>query len=122
MTKWLAFAFSIFIIVVIVLADMGTLPGLIRGLYDFPNGDKLGHFILYGILSLLLNLAFTLRPGPNLSRTILTVSLVLALLIGLEEWSQSLFGSRSMDIVDLLSSYAGVTMAAFVVWGIRKRA
>ncbi len=122
MTKWLAFAFSIFIIVVIVLADMGTLPGLIRGLYDFPNGDKLGHFILYGILSLLLNLAFTLRPGLNLSHIILTVSLVLALLIGLEEWSQSLFGSRSMDIVDLLASYAGVTMAAFAAWRIRKRA
>ena len=122
MTKWLAVAFSIFIIVVIILADMGTLPGLIRGLYDFPNGDKLGHFILYGILSLLLNLAFTLHPSRNLPRTIWTVSLVLALLIGLEEWSQSLFDSRTMDIVDLLASYAGVTITAFVVWRIRKRA
>jgi VanZ family protein len=121
MTKWLAIAFSIFIIVVIILADMGTLPGLIRGLYDFPNGDKLGHFILYGILSLLLNLAFTLRPGVNLPRTILTVSLVLALLIGLEEWSQSLFDSRTMDIVDLLASYAGVTAAALTAWRVRKR-
>ena len=122
MTKWLAVAFSIFIIVVIILADMGTLPGLIRGLYDFPNGDKLGHFILYGILSLLLNLAFTLHPSRNLPRTIWTVSLVLALLIGLEEWSQSMFDSRTMDIVDLLASYAGVTIAAFVVWRIRNRA
>ncbi len=121
MTKWLAISFSIFIIVVIVLADMGTLPGLIRGLYDFPNGDKLGHFILYGILSLLLNLAFTVRPGVNLPRTILTVSLILALLIGLEEWSQSLFDSRTMDIVDLLASYAGVTVAALTAWQVRKR-
>lgn len=120
MTKWLAIAFSIFIVIVIILADMGTLPGLIRGLYDFPNGDKLGHFILYGILSLLLNLAFTLRPGLNLLRTILTVSLTLAALIGLEEWSQSLFGSRTMDIVDLLASYAGVAVAALVAWQVRK--
>ncbi len=121
MTKWLAIAFSIFIIVVIVLADMGTLPGLIRGLYDFPNGDKLGHFILYGILSLLLNLAFTVRPGANLSRMLWTVSLILALLISLEEWSQSLFDSRTMDIVDLLASYAGVTVAALTAWLVRKR-
>lgn len=120
MTKWLAIAFSIFIVIVIILADMGTLPGLIRSLYDFPNGDKLGHFILYGILSLLLNLAFTLRPGLNLLRTILTVSLTLAALIGLEEWSQSLFGSRTMDIVDLLASYAGVAVAALVAWQVRK--
>ncbi|MBI3175472.1 MAG: VanZ family protein [Chloroflexi bacterium] len=120
MTKWLAIAFSIFIVIVIILADMGTLPGLIRSLYDFPNGDKLGHFILYGILSLLLNLAFTLRPGLNLLRTILTVSLTLAALIGLEEWSQSLFGSRTMDIVDLLASYAGVAVAALTAWQVRK--
>ncbi len=120
MTKWLALAFSIFIIIVIVLADMGALPGLIRGIYDFPNGDKLGHFILYGILSLLLNLAIPLRPSLNLPRTIWTMSLALAALIGLEEWSQSLFGSRTMDIVDLLASYAGVTVAALTAWWVRK--
>ncbi len=113
MMKWLAIGFSIFIIAVIVLADTSLLPGTIRGLYDFPNGDKLGHFLLYGILSLLLNLAFTSRPW--------TVSLILSILIGLEEWSQSLFDSRTMDMVDLLASYAGVTVFALLAWWMRKR-
>jgi VanZ family protein len=90
-------------------------------LYDFPNGDKLGHFLLYGILSLLLNLAFLSRPSVNPARTIWTVSLVLSILIGLEEWSQSLFDSRTMDIVDLLASYAGVTVFALLAWWMRKR-
>lgn len=121
MMKWLAIGFSIFIIAVIVLADTSLLPGVIRGLYDFPNGDKLGHFVLYGILSLLLDLAFTARPGVNLPRALWTVSLVLSILIGLEEWSQSLFDSRTMDIVDLLASYAGVTVFALLAWWMRKR-
>lgn len=120
MMKWLAIGFSIFIIAVIVLADTSLLPGVIRGLYDFPNGDKLGHFVLYGILSLLLDLAFTARPGVNLPRALWTVSLVLSILIGLEEWSQSLFDSRTMDIVDLLASYAGVTVFALLAWWMRK--
>jgi hypothetical protein len=42
-------------------------------------------------------------------------------LIGLEEWSQSLFDSRTMDIVDLLASYAGVTVFALLAWWMRKR-
>jgi VanZ family protein len=118
--KWLAIGFSIFILAVIVLADTGLLPGMIRGLYDFPNGDKLGHFLLYGILSLLLNLAFLSRPSVNPARTIWTVSLVLSILIGLEEWSQSLFDSRTMDIVDLLASYAGVIAAGLAAWQARR--
>jgi polysaccharide biosynthesis protein VpsQ len=122
MMKWLAIGFSIFIVAVIVMADLGRMPSLIHRLYDFPNGDKAGHFILYGILSLLLNLAFVPRPRPDAARTIWTVSLVLAILIGLEEWSQSLFGDlRTMDIIDLLAGYAGVTVFALLAWRIRKR-
>jgi VanZ family protein len=119
--KWLAIGFTIFILAIIVLADTGLLPDMLHSLYDFPNGDKLGHFILYGILSLLLNLAFLSRPGVNPTRTLWTVSLILSILIGLEEWSQSLFDSRTMDIVDLLASYAGVTVFALLAWWMRKR-
>ncbi len=113
--KWLAIAFSIFIVAVIVGADTGHLPRLIRSLYDFPNGDKVGHLFLYGFLSLILNLTFVRWLQPKVHRIILIVSLVLAVLIGLEEWSQFLFATRTMDIFDLLASYAGVTAGAMIV-------
>lgn len=116
--KWLALAFVVFIMAVIVGTDMGVLPQTIRSLYDFPNGDKVGHFVLFGLLSLILNLTFLSRPHADSRRLILTVSLILSALIGLEEWSQSLFPSRTMDIFDLLASYAGIWLAA---WGIYKR-
>jgi len=50
--------FLAFILVVIVLADMGELPLSIRALYRFPYGDKVGHFILFGLLNFFLTLAF----------------------------------------------------------------
>ena len=45
--KYLAVLFTLFIIAIIVLADKNALPPFIRAIYDFPNGDKVGHFILF---------------------------------------------------------------------------
>ena len=59
---FLAAGFFLFIAAIIVLADQGRLPGIIAALYDFPNGDKVGHFFLMGGLSLLVNLALPARP------------------------------------------------------------
>ena len=117
--KWLALFFSLFILAIIVLADKGLL-GPLRGLYAFPHGDKAGHFVLYGLLALILNLYFLSRPHGDPKRLVLAVSLILALLIGLEEWSQARFPSRTMDLLDLLSSYAGVAIFSFIAYRIKK--
>jgi polysaccharide biosynthesis protein VpsQ len=107
--KWLAILFSLLIILIIVLADMGALPHFLQVWKDLPYGDKAGHFILYGILTLLVELAF-FRSRPNRSRESLTVTsgLILALLIGLEELSQQYFADRTFSLMDLAASYLGV--------------
>lgn len=107
--KWLAILFSLFIILIIVLADVGILSRILVFFNRVPFGDKVGHFILYGILTLLIDLAL-FRAYPARSRVRLTVSsgLVLALLIGLEEFSQKYFSRRSFDLVDLAFSYLGM--------------
>ncbi len=112
--KWLAILFTLFILLVIVLADAGVLNHYIGFIYEIPFADKLGHFILYGILTLLVDLAlFRARPDQSRLRTAITCGLVLALLIGLEEFSQKDFPSRTFDLVDLTFSYLGV---AFFSW------
>ncbi len=55
--KWLTILFTLFILLVIVLADAGILAIMSVSFMQFPFGDKAGHFILYGILTLLLDLA-----------------------------------------------------------------
>lgn len=112
--KYLAFLFAFFILLVIYLADKGQL-GILGWLNQIPYGDKAGHFILYGILTLLIDLAL-IRSRPHLSRSLLTlrVALILALLIGLEEFSQQYFPNRTFDLVDLTFSYLGVLFFSWV--------
>lgn len=109
-----AILFALFILLVIVLADMDGL-GFLRFINRIPFGDKIGHFVLYGILTLLVDLAL-FRSLPLLNRRLLTlrVALILALLIGLEEFSQQYFPNRSFDLVDLAFSYLGVIFFSWV--------
>jgi len=113
--KYFSVLFLIFIIAVIVLADNGSLPHSIRALYDFPNGDKVGHFILFGLLDFFLTRAF-LSSSPSQPRgwVALSVGLILALFIALEEWSQQFFSARTFDVVDLLASFAGLVIFGFL--------
>jgi polysaccharide biosynthesis protein VpsQ len=106
--KWLTILFALFIILIIVLADTGNL-GIISFVYRIPYADKLGHFILYGILILLVNLTiFRSMPSQGRGRIVLLSGLGLALLIGLEELSQQNFSNRTFDLVDLSASYLGI--------------
>jgi len=120
--KRVAILFSIFIILVIVLADMNHLPRFIHVVYDYPYGDKLGHFILFGLLNFFITQAF-LRSLPDRTpqRLVLSIGLVLALLVGLEEFSQKFFPSRTFDLIDLLASYLGLITGGFAALKLKKR-
>ena len=126
--KWLAILFGILVILIIVLADAGTLPRYLGPLYDFPNGDKVGHFILYGILTFLIDLTLfrSLPDHPSstlrTSRRLLAVKcgLILALFITVEEISQQYFSSRTFDLIDLTFSYLGVIFFSWLALKIKK--
>lgn len=118
--QWSAVLFTLLIVLIIILADAGGL-GFLRFLNRIPLGDKIGHFLLYGILTLLLDLAL-FRSLPRLDRRLLSlrVALILALLIGLEEFSQQYFPNRSFDLVDLAFSYLGVIFFSWVALRIKQ--
>ncbi|HXQ36833.1 MAG TPA: VanZ family protein [Anaerolineales bacterium] len=106
--KWITILFVLFIILIIILADRGQL-GLLKLVNRIPYGDKAGHFILYGILTLLIDLMlFRSLPLRSPKRVALISGLILALLIGLEEFSQQYFDSRTFSLQDLVASYLGV--------------
>ncbi len=109
--------FALLIVVVVVAANTGRIPKSLERLYDFPDGDKAGHFLLFGMLGYLLNLSalrfYTTHPR---GRVILVASLLLSTVIGLEEWSQALFPARTQSLTDLLASYAGVTLSAMLAY------
>lgn len=120
--KILTALFALFLLVIIVLADLGRL-GFLGFVYAFPMGDKVGHFILYGILALLVNLtALRSRPSPTSKRAALTATLILSLLIAAEEFSQRYFANRTFSLPDLAFGYAGMSLGMWLAWKIdRKR-
>ena len=100
---------------------MGSLPHSITAIYDFPNGDKLGHFILFGLLDFFLTRAFLPSlPGRSPKLVALSIGLTLALLIALEEWSQKLFSTRTFDLIDLSASYLGLIVGGWVAYKIKR--
>ena len=124
MKKWLyltTLLFSLLIVVIVICANADQIPRPLEYLYAFPGGDKAGHFFLFGILSFLLNRsALVLLPKRNPARIILTISLLLSIIVGLEEWSQFLFPARTMSLIDLSASYAGVLVFALLAYWTRR--
>lgn len=119
--KYISVLFLAFIIAIIILADNGSLPPFIRAIYDFENGDKLGHFILYGLLTFFVTYTFlSALPSKSRSWVTLSVGLTLALAIALEEYSQRYFPSRTFDLVDLMASYLGVIVGGWAAYKLKK--
>lgn len=113
--------FACLIFALVIAANTNHLPSFLYRIQRFPYGDKVGHFVLFGILSFLLSRsALYLFPNRNPSRLLLAINLLLSLLIGLEEWSQSLFPTRTMSGEDLVASYLGVIVFGVLAYRIRR--
>ena len=120
MKRW-AMLCGLAILVIVLLADTRHL-GFLHVVYDIPFGDKVGHFVLFGLFSLLVNLAaFEARPDRDKMRLSIVVSVLLALPIGLEELSQRWIPSSTFSWLDLACSYLGVAVFAWTAIRIAQR-
>ena len=121
--KWLTIFFVLFIIAIVILADTRHL-GSLYAIYNFPFGDKAGHFFLFGLLSLVVNLSVLESESglqPEFQRKAVKTSLILALFVGLEEFSQRWFPARTSDLFDLSASYLGIAFFAFIALKIKAK-
>ena len=113
--KWISISLVIFTLLIVSLADSGNLPRFISNLYDFPYGDKVGHFLLMGLLSFVLNwTALSSNVDKKPASVIWAVSLTLAFFVTLEELSQQFFPRRTFSLLDLAFSYVGIIFFALL--------
>ena len=118
--KWITILFALFIILIIVLADKGQL-GILKLVNQIPYGDKAGHFILYGILTFLIDMTLFQALPLRSPKLIAVISgSTLALLIGLEEFSQKYFVSRTSSLIDLIASYLGLIFFSWLALRLKK--
>ena len=122
LVKTILILFLIFIIIpTIVLADLGRLPGFLAVIYAFPDGDKLGHFGLYGILAFLLVSVIHINEKQKPWRNAFLSCSVLIVFIGIEEVSQILLDNRSADPLDFICSVVGVIVFGCVAWLVKRK-
>jgi VanZ family protein len=114
MMKWLTLLFILFMLGVVLLADLGSLPSPVAILYRYPNGDRVGHFFLFGILTFLVNSSFP-RQVQIARVNIFYGTLIIASLAMLEEISQLFLSYRTFDLIDLTFTLMGIASADWLV-------
>ncbi|GGQ18579.1 VanZ family protein [Shewanella litoralis] len=103
-----------FILWIIYLANTGGHSIFFDLIRHIPYGDKVGHMLLFGLLTYVANLAlqsrhFLLGRIPLYYGAVLVSIFVLS-----EEISQGFIPSRTLDIVDLIADAVGITFFSFL--------
>ncbi len=107
--------FILFIVVIIINADRGSLPDPLKFFYTFAGGDKIGHFVLIGLLTFLVNLSLSARRIELFSRSVLLGSFVVAIAVIIEELSQLFISTRSCSLSDLVFDFLGIGCASWLI-------
>lgn len=104
--KTLAVIYIFILAGIVVLADSrGTSYFAFVGL--LPFGDKIGHFALMGMFSLVVNLVLSAKTVRVWKLNYLLGSLIVLAIVTAEEISQIFVTGRSFDVGDLLADAAG---------------
>lgn len=106
--KWLTGGFIFFLILIVLVANLGLGPVYFPFIYKYPGLDKIGHLLLMGFLSFFVNTLFNGDKVTVLSLKLLKGSLVVFLLVALEEFSQILLANRAFSLLDLAFDLAGI--------------
>ncbi|MES2659236.1 MAG: VanZ family protein [Verrucomicrobiota bacterium] len=108
-----ATGFIIFFIWIVTIANSGNGTPWWSFIHQVPYGDKIGHPGLIGILSFLCNLAFPSKKAGFLPRFVTLTTLILFVLLSLEELSQAFIKTRHLDFYDWLADLAGLAIGQF---------
>lgn len=93
---------------IIFLADNKGTAYLLNFMRNIPYGDKIGHFLLMGGFSFVLNLALNAKTLKVWKFNYLLGSLIVLVVVTIEEFSQIFVRGRTFDLTDLAADFLGV--------------
>ncbi len=101
-----------FIIWVIYLANTGSPSFFFEFVRRIPYGDKVGHFCLFGTLTLFIVAASGGRTCNLVGVNLFVGSLLVVAFVTMEEISQLFIQTRTFDVYDWLADLAGIIIAS----------
>ncbi len=110
----LPLSFFLFISFIIYLADTADYNFAFRVIGHIPNGDKLMHGLLYGIMALLLNYGLNFKSKIFFGFNMQVGAIIVLTFAGLEEITQYWLPSRTCDVFDFVADVFGVVL--FSLW------
>ena len=113
--------FCLFILWVIMMANSDQQTIFFTLVKSLPYGDKLGHFFLFGLLTLGVNIGTAFRLVPLYRIRVFLGSLLVLLFVTVEEASQHFIPARTMDGMDLMADIVGITLFSLITLYIRKQ-
>jgi len=93
--------------IIFIASQKGT-RYLLNFVGNIPYGDKLGHFLLMGGFSFLLNLVLNARTFRIWKFSYLLGSLIVLVIVTIEELSQMFVAGRTFDWSDLVFDFLGI--------------
>ena len=106
--------FFLFILWIIIMADSATPSVFFTVVKNIPQGDKLGHLGLYGLLTALLNHALQFRTLSVARYTVQSGAVIVITFALLEEVSQYFFPNRTLDWGDVLADVIGISLFSYL--------
>ncbi|WP_339791763.1 VanZ family protein [uncultured Imperialibacter sp.] len=106
--------FFAFICFIIVMADTNHKLGLMKIIEGVPFGDKVGHFMLFGFLAGLINVALKFRRLKIRTLDINMAGVIVLTFAVAEEFTQLAFATRTFELADMLSDVLGVWSFVFL--------
>ena len=103
-----AVVFFCFILWVIYLANTGQNNMFFQLVASIPYGDKLGHFCLFGLLTLATNIAFKFKSFKVYSKELFLGTAFVFTFVVIEECSQYFIPNRTFDLIDLSADFIGI--------------
>jgi polysaccharide biosynthesis protein VpsQ len=106
--KILLIVYVFILAVIIFIASQKGTRYRLNFVGNIPYGDKLGHFLLMGFFAFLLNLVLNARTVRLWKFRYLLGSLIVLIVVTLEEISQKFVAGRTFDGSDLIFDFLGI--------------
>ena len=120
--KILTGGFILILVGIILIANLGLGAVYFPFIYEIPGLDKAGHFFLTGFLSFLVNMLLKAAHEEIFSIKILKGSLIVLLVVTVEELSQIFLVYRAFSLLDLAFDLGGILVGGWLaVWVTNKQ-
>jgi VanZ family protein len=97
-----------FIAGIVVIANIKSTQYLLKFSGGIPYFDKIAHFLLMGGFSFLVNLVLRVKTFSIRRWRYLLGTLIVLIIVTIEEFSQIFIAGRAFDWGDLLADYLGI--------------